>query len=86
MAAGCVPVVVNKGGQPEIVEHGKNGFVWNTLDELKAYSRAHERRGVVAEDVGGRPRTRSALFAGEVSSRDVAARGRQRFTSAMILF
>jgi L-malate glycosyltransferase len=39
MAAGCVPVVVNKGGQPEIVEHGKSGFVWNTLDELKAYSR-----------------------------------------------
>jgi glycosyltransferase involved in cell wall biosynthesis len=39
MSAGCVPVVVNKGGQPEIVEHGKSGFVWNTLDELKAYSR-----------------------------------------------
>lgn len=35
MAAGCVPVVVNKGGQPEIVEHGRSGFVWNTLDELK---------------------------------------------------
>jgi glycosyltransferase involved in cell wall biosynthesis len=39
MAAGCVPVVVNKGGQPEIVEHGRTGFVWNTLDELKAYTR-----------------------------------------------
>jgi L-malate glycosyltransferase len=39
MAAGCVPVVVNKGGQTEIVEHGKTGFVWNTLDELKAFTR-----------------------------------------------
>jgi glycosyltransferase involved in cell wall biosynthesis len=38
MAAGCVPVVVNKGGQPEIVEHGRSGFVWNTLDELKRYT------------------------------------------------
>src|SRR5207248_6507126 len=38
MAAGCVPVVINKGGQPEIVEHGKSGFVWNTLDELKQYT------------------------------------------------
>jgi glycosyltransferase involved in cell wall biosynthesis len=39
MAAGCVPVVVNKGGQPEIVQHGLNGFVWNSLDELKGFTR-----------------------------------------------
>jgi glycosyltransferase involved in cell wall biosynthesis len=38
MAAGCVPVVVNKGGQPEIVQHGTSGFVWNTLDELKGFT------------------------------------------------
>lgn len=35
MAGGCVPVVINKGGQPEIVEADKNGFLWNNLDELK---------------------------------------------------
>lgn len=33
MAAGCVPVVINKGGQPEIVENGC-GFVWNDIAEL----------------------------------------------------
>ena len=38
MAAGCVPVVINKGGQPEIVEHGVSGFVWETLDELRDYT------------------------------------------------
>jgi glycosyltransferase involved in cell wall biosynthesis len=38
MSAGCVPVVVNKGGQPEIVEHGVSGFVWNTPDELQEYT------------------------------------------------
>jgi glycosyltransferase involved in cell wall biosynthesis len=38
MAAGCVPVVINRGGQPEIVRHGETGFVWNTLDELKHYT------------------------------------------------
>jgi len=38
MAAGCVPVVVDKGGQREIVEHGRSGFLWNTLDELKAFT------------------------------------------------
>lgn len=38
MAAGCVPVVINKGGQPEIVEHGVSGFLWNTLEELRDYT------------------------------------------------
>lgn len=34
MKNGVVPVVVNSGGQPEIVEDGKNGFLWNTKKEL----------------------------------------------------
>jgi glycosyltransferase involved in cell wall biosynthesis len=38
MAAGCVPVVINAGGQSEIVEHGVSGFLWNTLDELAEYT------------------------------------------------
>ena len=38
MAAGCVPVVIGKGGQPEIVKHGKTGFLWLSIDELKNYT------------------------------------------------
>ncbi len=38
MAGGCVPVVINKGGQIEIVENGKNGFLWNSLEELGDYT------------------------------------------------
>ncbi|MEM4230393.1 MAG: glycosyltransferase family 4 protein [Candidatus Pacearchaeota archaeon] len=34
MGAGAVPVVINAGGQKEIVEDEKNGFLWNTLGEL----------------------------------------------------
>lgn len=34
MAHKTVPVVINAGGQKEIVEDGKNGFLWNTIDEL----------------------------------------------------
>jgi len=34
MAGGCVPVVINKGGQPEIVEDKTSGFLWNDLSEL----------------------------------------------------
>jgi glycosyltransferase involved in cell wall biosynthesis len=36
MAAGCVPVVIARGGQPELVTHGVDGFLWQTLDELHA--------------------------------------------------
>lgn len=35
MAAGCVPVVINKGGQKEIVQDGLNGYRFNTLTDLK---------------------------------------------------
>lgn len=38
MAGGCVPVVIGKGGQTEIVEDGKTGFLWNTLDEFESKS------------------------------------------------
>lgn len=38
MAHGCVPVVFSGGGQPELIDHGKNGYLWHTLDELVSYS------------------------------------------------
>lgn len=34
MAAGAVPVVIARGAQPEIVQHGVNGLTWSSLDEL----------------------------------------------------
>lgn len=34
MASGLVPVVIAKGGIPEIVENGVNGYLWENLDEL----------------------------------------------------
>jgi O-antigen biosynthesis protein len=36
---GAVPVVFNGGGQPEIIKHGKNGFLWDTTDELMSYTK-----------------------------------------------
>jgi glycosyltransferase involved in cell wall biosynthesis len=35
MAAECIPVVINKGGQKEIVKEAENGFKFNNFDELK---------------------------------------------------
>lgn len=34
MSAGVVPVVYAAGGQKEIVEHGKNGFLWESEKDL----------------------------------------------------
>lgn len=33
MASGCIPIVINKGGQTEIVKDGINGFMWDSIDE-----------------------------------------------------
>jgi len=34
MGAGAVPVVINAGGQKEIINDGESGFLWNSLDDL----------------------------------------------------
>lgn len=34
MGGGAVPVVINEGGQKEIVEDNVSGFLWDTLDQL----------------------------------------------------
>ena len=34
MSASCAPVVINRGGQKEIVSHGESGYLWNTLEDL----------------------------------------------------
>jgi len=34
MSAGCIPLVVNRGGPPETVQNGATGYVFETLDEL----------------------------------------------------
>jgi len=39
MACGAVPVVVNKGGLPEIVQHGINGFLCETEEDFLKYTR-----------------------------------------------
>jgi glycosyltransferase involved in cell wall biosynthesis len=43
MAAGCVPVVIDKAGQREIVRHGVDGYRWSTLEELESYTRSLAR-------------------------------------------
>jgi glycosyltransferase involved in cell wall biosynthesis len=58
----CVPIVIDGGGQREIVEHGESGFRFSNLEELKTLSLSimvdPERRLRMAE----RAYERSHLF------------------------
>ncbi|MEG4207447.1 glycosyltransferase [Microcoleus sp. Pol7_A1] len=38
MQNSCAPIVFNGGGQPEIVENGRSGFLFNTVEELCQHS------------------------------------------------
>ena len=38
MSAGCVPVVIRRGGQPEIVRDNIDGFCWDSIEELRNYT------------------------------------------------
>jgi glycosyltransferase involved in cell wall biosynthesis len=62
MAAGCVPVVIDKGGQREIVEHGISGFCWKTLDEMKEYTRLLAREDRVQVQMSEAARDRAGHF------------------------
>jgi glycosyltransferase involved in cell wall biosynthesis len=65
MAAGCVPVVINKGGQPEIVEDGVSGFVWETLDELRNYTTRLMNDDALRAKMAAAARRRAEMFSRE---------------------
>ena len=66
MAAGCVPVVISRGGLPEIVQHGVNGFLWNTLDELKDYTLLLVRDEQLRAQMSESARIRAKSFGPEI--------------------
>jgi len=65
MAAGCVPVVINKGGQSEIVEHGISGFLWDSLDELKDFTTRLMSEDQLRAKMSEAARKRAQLFSRE---------------------
>lgn len=69
MAAGCVPVVLARGGQTEIVEHGVSGFLWESLEELEHYTGLLLRDEALLARMSEAARRRAEFF-----SRDAFAR------------
>jgi len=62
MAAGCVPVVIGKAGQREIVVDGLSGFLWQRLDELIKYTWQLIQNPALREKMSQRARQRSRDF------------------------
>jgi len=65
MNSGLVPVVFNAGGQPELVDHETNGFVWNTKDELISFTKM-----IIEEDPLRRVLSYNAIISSKKFSKD----------------
>jgi len=62
MGGGCVPVVINAGGQKEIVEDNVNGFLWNTLSELEEKTLMLTREDKILESMAAAAKKRAKEF------------------------
>lgn len=65
MAAGAVPVVIDGGGQPEIVTHGVDGFLWTSVDQLRALTGRLVADSKLRRRMGAAARERSRAFGRE---------------------
>lgn len=66
MRAGCVPIVIESGGQREIIENGVNGFLVKDLSELIQKTAALACDGRLLTLLSGRASQRSMNFTRDV--------------------
>lgn len=62
MSAGCVPLLVNLGGHKEIIDQGKNGFLWSTPAELQALTLDLCRHPALLTALADSARQKSKIF------------------------
>jgi glycosyltransferase involved in cell wall biosynthesis len=74
MAAGCVPVVIGRGAQPEIVADGRSGFTWTTRAEWKARTLEVARDPALAARLRAGAIVRSRDFGEDVFRANLLAR------------
>ena len=72
MAAGAVPVVIGRGGQREIVRHGIDGFLCESLDEMAVQTQRLIDDGELWMRMSRSARARAAEFSEERSVQGLA--------------
>lgn len=75
MAYGCVPVVIGKGGQKEILEQGVQGWLCRDLSEMETRTREVLRDPSGLVRMSAAARARAALWSDEAFLRAVQAAG-----------
>lgn len=65
MSAGAVPVVIGLAGQLEIVEHGRSGFHFDTLDELVTYTEQVVQDDALRDELSAAAEVRARDFSVE---------------------
>lgn len=71
MGAGAVPVVINAGGQKEIVIDSENGFLWNTLEEFQEKTLELIKDEKLLETMSKNAKERAESFAGDRFCKEV---------------
>ncbi len=64
MGAGTVPVVINAGGQKEIVQDGVSGFLWNNLIDFEEKTLILIREEKILENMAKKAKKRASDFSG----------------------
>lgn len=77
MASGCVPVSFARAGQPEIIQHGTSGFLWNSFRECQTLTRQLMEDGALRERMARAALVRSQSF-GEAAFEDALVRSMDR--------
>lgn len=65
MGAGAVPVVINAGGQKEIVVDGESGYLWDTLGDFAAKTDVLIEDKKLLEEMSTNAVKRSRVFSGD---------------------
>lgn len=72
MGAGNVPVVINAGGQKEIVEDKKSGYLWNNTKQLQSYTKELMKNSSLLGKMSKEAIKRSKVFSGERFCKELA--------------
>ena len=65
MGAGAVPVAINAGGQKEIINDGKDGYLWNTLEDLIEKTDSLVKNDKLWKNMSEKAKEKSKLFSEE---------------------